>query len=123
MKSRLTILALLLGFSSSVFADEWRVEDTYRQTITSVLIAVDWNQTLQIADECRFDIRHERNPILGKCPTHGEVNAYFATYLISNYLIARALPKDYRSAFQYIYIGHQAHTVNHNISVGLHFKF
>ena len=114
------ILALLL-VSSSAFADEWTREDTYREATYLTLHTIDYAQTRNIARNP--DKWHEQNIILGKHPSVSQVDRYFIATGALQFAVAYYLPAEYRKAFQYISIGHDAGYVVHNFSIGVSAEF
>jgi hypothetical protein len=55
---------------------------------------MDWSETLQIADNP--DRWHETNPIMGRNPSRGTVNTYFATGIAVQLLVLYFAPPDWR---------------------------
>ena len=85
-------------FKSDLGSD-WTPSDTKRQLATLGLLGADWAQTRTIAKNPeKF---YETNKLLGKHPSLGEVNNYFAASMLVNTLLANALPPEYRHLFQY----------------------
>jgi len=115
--------ALLLLATVPASADDWRSEDTYREAAYLTLHAIDWGQTLDIADKCGHTDYHEHNPILGECPSRSRVNAYFATSAILHYAVSQSLPPKYRKTWQHVTIGVEVGAVANNISIGLNVGF
>ncbi|MFZ2541846.1 MAG: hypothetical protein WAW75_08745 [Gallionella sp.] len=113
------ILALLL-VSSSAWADEWSREDTYREATYLTLHTMDWAQTRNIARNPNY---HEQNAILGKHPSVGRVDGYFALTGLAHFAVAYYLPTEYRKAFQYVTIGIEGGAVVHNFSLGIGVRF
>lgn len=96
---RLLILLLLLPIN--VLAD-WTENDTYREVVFQVVNFVDYKQTIQIT---RTPHLEETNAFLGREPSENAVKNYFIIHGLLHYGISRALPPEYRSAFQYLTIG------------------
>lgn len=108
---------------------EWDAADYAREAVALGLTVVDWGQTR--------DIRHhagmkELNPILGREPSDGKINGYFATVMILHPLVTAALPKQAtilglkispRTAWQYFYIGVEATAISSNWNGGLRMRF
>jgi len=117
--SKLVFVFLL--FSSSCFADEWTAQDSNREYAYLALHTADWLQTRQISKHPeRWE---ESNLILGKHPSTGKVDAYFAIAGLAHYEVAKLLPTEWRKAFQYLSIGVEAGYVAHNLSFGVRAKF
>ena len=113
------IIVVFILFLSTSGAD-WSSGDTNRQLAFTALQLVDWAQTREIARNSDF---YETNPILGKYPSSTEVDVYFAATTLGHYLVSRALPSDYRKAWQYVWIGVQAGYVTHNYQMGVRIRF
>lgn len=127
---RLVFICYLL-ITSTGYAAEWKWDaaDYAREAVALGLTVVDWGQTR--------DIRHhagmkELNPILGREPSDGKVNGYFATVMILHPLVTAALPKQAtvlgmkispRTAWQYFYIGVEATAISSNWNGGLRMRF
>ena len=80
------ILVLLLPLPCAAQYANWTPADKALLATSTALLIVDWGQTRYIAkNPDRF---HELNPILGRHPSVGRVNTYFATAIIGNYLLA-----------------------------------
>lgn len=121
-----TVLRYLLGAAiaalvvSGARASDWTTTDRALLASALVLHAADWSQTLQIADQP--DRYFERNPILGRHPSRGEVHAYFAATALALVLIADALPQ-YRRPMLGGWIAVQAIVVHNNLGIGLRIGF
>lgn len=116
--------ALLLLLATPLDAADWFRADVNRQTAYTVLHVADWLQTRDISHDCRRGLdAWEHNPMLGECPSYGEVNGYFAITLVAHYLTTDALPPRWRKPFQHFTIGMQASAVGHNLSLGFNFRF
>jgi len=101
----------------------WSWQDTTLQGIFSVVLAMDYSQTL-------YGSRHpqeygEMNSILKDHMEQNVITEYFVAYLIGHAVISYLLPRPWRTAWQGIYIGMEATTVNNNrqYGAGLNFKF
>lgn len=98
----------------------WTKADTGLQLSYTVLHILDWGQTLAIEDDPDY---YERNSILGRDPSRGRINTYFATTLGLHWLIARALPPKWRNTFQAGTIAIQFGVVKDNYEAGLSVRF
>jgi hypothetical protein len=66
----------------------------------------------------------EKNPILGRFPHRAKVNEYFASIIVGHYLVARAIPIQWRGWFQGVTIGVEAECITRNkVSLGLSIAF
>jgi hypothetical protein len=117
MKTLLTLLLILPAFAN---ADDWTTADTQRELVFAALMVADVAQTHDIA---RHPNMEEANPILGKHPSNAKINVYFAASMVSQYLIAQALPEDYRHAWQYAGIGFEFAIVQNNYKLGIRADF
>lgn len=117
MKAVFLIVLMVSGCANG----GWTRADTYRQAAMITVSGADWLQTRQIAKNP--DKFYEMNPILGKHPSTGEVDLYFAASLAAHTAIAMALPPKYREFWQYFWIGAEAATVAHNLDVGVKIQF
>jgi len=106
------MVIFLCGCSSS-----WTRGDTVRQGAFVALASADWRQTRTIADNP--DRWYECNPVIGKHPTKSQVNRYFAATIIGHTMIAALLPKQWRSAWQYLGIGAEGAVVYLNWGEGI----
>lgn len=115
-----SILLIFILFPLSSLAD-WSRADTTRQAIFTSILALDWAQTRYIATH--HDEFYEINTILGKHPTTGRIDGYFASTAIIHCGISFALPTKYRSIWQNISIGFESGVVARNINLGIGFNF
>lgn len=99
----------------------WDRNDTLLQATYLSLLVADRCQTVYIAKHP--DKFYERNKILGKHPSVGEVNSYFLGLAAVHTGIAYVLPQPYRKVFQYITIGGEAFTVTRNVVIGVKMSF
>jgi hypothetical protein len=115
------VLALTVGILPAQAAPPFDRGDLNRELAYTALHLVDWGQTLNIArNPDRF---HERNPILGRHPSPGQVNRYMAASLAAHWLIARALKPKARKIFQGVTLVIKSGFVAGNYSVGLRVDF
>lgn len=100
--------------------DLWTREDTYRQIPIAILQVVDWGQTRYVA---RRPELHEINPLIGKHPSIGRVNNYFAISIPANIAFSALVPSKYRSLWQTGRLMIQVSVVSYNrgVSVGTDF--
>lgn len=94
---------------------EWTREDTARQVAWSILTLADRLQTLDIARDPRC---YEINPLLGRHPSDGRINSYFAASLIAKALVSSWLPAPWRERWQGLGVSSSAYLIGHNDSVG-----
>jgi hypothetical protein len=112
-----TACLLFLGLLLSACSSPWTRGDTYRQSAVIGLMAVDHHQTREIA--AHPEKWEEYNPILGRHPSEGKVDAYFLSLAAGHTAIAAVLPRKWRSFWQYLYIGAEGICVVHNFGEGI----
>ena len=110
-----TIIFILLSLPSLSYADKWDKTDTSLQVVYSLVHLVDWSQTIDIAKSDKY---HETNLFLGKRPSRGKINKYFAGTLVSHYLVSKWINRPYRNIWQSIWIGFELGYINHNRKIG-----
>ena len=116
----LIIVFLSILFITPVQADDWTSKDTAYQAAFLTLHAADYLQTKEIIRNPKF---YERNLILGRDPSHNQVDAYFLGTALAHTAIACILPKRYRRVWQCIFIGLEAGCVAHNLNAGVRIRF
>lgn len=98
------------------------------------LLIADWAQTRWIAKNCGPSEIYttgqtaqascvETNSLLGKYPSVGETNNYFAFAILGHAAISYLLPRAWREGWQYVWIGVEANQVNRNRSLGIKLEF
>jgi hypothetical protein len=114
----LAALLALLASPAAAAADEWKLGDTALEGAFVAVLAADYAQTKQIAEDGR-----EGNPVIG---SHGERVApavYFPIVAVAHVAVARALPGRWRTAFQGISLGWQVDAVHTNLQAGYAIEF
>jgi len=94
------VTIFILCLISSLFACSnlnWSKTDLALEAGFLALHGIDWAQTNKIASNP--DKWHEHNPILGKHPSHGDVNALMGATMVLQPLVAHLLPPPYRRAW------------------------
>ena len=110
-----------LNLPPETWGKDWTREDTYRQSVLTVLLVVDWGQTRYIA---KHPLQHkEMNQFLGEHPSVGRVNNYFAASILGHAVISYILPPDWRKGWQYVWIGIEFGVVQRNHSIGIKVDF
>jgi hypothetical protein len=117
MKNLIALLLILPAFAN---ADDWTTADTQRELVFAALMVADVAQTHDIARHANME---EINPILGKHPSNARINTYFAASMAAQYLIAQALPAEYRHAWQYAGIGFELGFIQSNYKLGIRADF
>jgi hypothetical protein len=112
---RIALLIAMMTFSQVVSADYWR-------TSANTLLVVDWLQTRYIADNP--DKHGEINPIMGKHPSMGEVNAYFlGSAIVMNLIGEYALDSPDKKTFYVFITGMETLAISNNIKLGIKLRF
>ncbi len=121
MKTVIIIMILLFPLSINA-ADKWTKTEIGLQALSTGLQIIDWGTTLDAAG--RYDEGYyELNPILGKYPSKGNVNTYFAISIASNILLSHFLSNDRRKWWLSGRIGISAYCVYNNYGIGLKINF
>lgn len=128
-KALLSIVAVASWISIALtllFATECRCEeqvsrplskaDTARQWAVSSLLLVDAMQTMQAQ---RTPGYHERNGLIRQHWSQPGVRNYFVLTGVGAYAITRALPPEYRPAWQYGIMAAELYVITHNHKSGL----
>lgn len=110
-------LSILLFLPSLAFG-EWTTADSVRQGVFTGLTMIDWAQTRYIAKHSPVEVQ-EGNPILGKTPSLGRVNNYFAVSIVGHAAISYVLPRPWREGWQYVWIGIEGERIHHNYAMGV----
>lgn len=115
-----TLLILMILFPAISQAD-WSKNDTNRQLAFTGVLILDWAQTRYIANNpVEFE---EKNTVIGKHPTLGRVNGYFASAALIHWGISYALPPGARKVWQNVSIAVEAGQVGRNIQLGIGMDF
>ena len=121
------VLALLLGPGISFAGEDkwwgakWSKQDVALETTWQVIHVLDWGTTLDSASQP--DQYYEINPILGKHPSRGKVNAYMTAGALFHFGMTHALPPSCRPYWHGITIAVSSTCVINNFSVGLNVRF
>lgn len=114
------ILALVLA-APLAHAQELTIDDWKRQAAHTALLLADYAQTVDIYR--RPKEFHEVNPLLRKNWSEVGIRNYFIASAALNLAVTRALPAEWRPAWQYTHIVFEALVVLHNRKAGVNFKF
>lgn len=119
-----TAIIILLIFCAAVpaaaeDAREWTTLDTALQTAFVAITLVDWAQTQQSVRNREHYLYVETNPVLGKYPSKGRVNAVIGASILAHTAISYSLPKPWRTVWQSVWIGIETQAVRQNHAVGL----
>jgi hypothetical protein len=131
---KILALILFLLLPAAALADSWTTSDTVMQLAATGVTTVDWLQTRYISTHpatCS-----EANIALGQHPTLGRVDAYFASVVAGEVLLAYVAPKvvllfggsellaaKSRTAVQAITIGVEATATSLNFRYGVKMEF
>jgi len=113
----LTALALCAGLSQ---ADDLTPKEIHTELLFAGTLLLDYSQTRDIKNHPGM---YETNPILGKHPSDDKIATYFVLAGVGHYLVTKALPAEYRPAWQWGAIGLETLVILHNKQIGLSFKF
>jgi hypothetical protein len=118
----LSILLTLIATGANAWED-WSTSDRQLFVASSVAITADWATTRWAARNNWPNNTYETNAFMGRSPTVSRVDNHFVVVLISNYIVADLLPKDYRGmylTFRTVTHGYAAHR---NVEMGWQIKF
>lgn len=117
----LLMVGFLVLFSSlSQAADPWSTADVTREAVYLAVVAVDWGQTLDIANHDGYT---ETNPMLGPHPGRGNINKYFLAGIVLQAAAIHYLPARWRPVVQNVGIGFEVGTTMRNYKIGLSLDF
>jgi len=89
---------------------------------SNIAIAADWGTSLNITD--RYDEGYwERNKILGRTPSRGDVNRYFVARTMLNYNMARYMQQPWDKWSLYLTTIAHGKAASDNIGIGLKVDF
>ena len=110
----LVILALSC-ITGCAHQDDWTRQDTVGQVAVWSAMAIDAYNTSQIQYRDGWEEQGPlARPILGSQPSTEGTILYFSTLAITNYLIARSLPSEWRPYWHtFTFIDHTYHATTH----------
>lgn len=112
------IVAFVLAAASTpVAADPWSSADIARESAYLFLHAIDWKQTRYASMYPHLFV--EKNTILGEHPSKKRIDTYFLTTAILHVGAVHFMPKAWRPAFQYFWIGVEVGAVTNNYIIGI----
>jgi hypothetical protein len=132
MKTALAIavgVALVTGRASAL--DPWTWQDSAWEAASLTAIVADWGTTRDGAwkndhlarSGRRYPAHIETNPILGRDPSPGRVDAYFVSALLVHAGVAAVLPGRWRRAWQASTLTLELGMVNGNYHANLSVRF
>lgn len=87
-------------------------------------LVIDYGQTRGIVKEISEGRdRWEANPIIGKTPSYGRVNAYFIAVPIVSYLILDNIPSEQRTWALRAMTALEVSMIAHNYAIGIRTNF
>jgi hypothetical protein len=100
MDRRVILLSLII-LGGCAHSDPWTTGDTVLQTVYTASALADGYMTTKIQDHPNI-IENGRiaKQFLGPNPSDSDTWMYIGTLIVTNYLIARALPQGWRSIWQ-----------------------
>lgn len=113
--------AATVSSCSVVAGDAWSEDQLRMGAALAAVTVVDWAQTRHIADNP--DRFHETNPIMGRHPSIGRVDRYFATSILVGAVVLDALPSEYRDYALKAGLVLEVLVVSNNARIGVGVKF
>lgn len=113
--------AATVSSCSVVAGDAWSEDQLRMGAALAAVTVVDWAQTRYIADNP--DRFHETNPIMGRHPSIGRVDRYFATSVLVGAVVLDALPSEYRDYALKAGLVLEVLVVSNNARIGVGVKF
>jgi hypothetical protein len=128
MKSKITAVLFVVTLSGCAALEPrpWSQQDIMLEAATITVLALDRGQTHRISSappETPGTYRYETNPILGKHPSTGQINIYFAAVALLHIYIVDQLPPKWRPYFQIGTIAVEAAVIHDNYQQGLNIRF
>jgi len=127
MLSLMKALILFLALLPSVAFAQWTTEHKTLAAIAGAALLADYAQTRDIAyrqqHACANGCMHELNPLLGKKPTRGRINAYFATVAIGGYFALDNMSSESRTTALSAAAVLEIAVVGRNKHIGLSMRF
>ncbi len=106
------ILVLCIALMGNAHADDMSTADYARQGVIAGLLLIDYGQSIYIHDH---PLKHrEHNSIILRHNTPEGIRNYFLAATVISAGITKALPKEYRPAFQYTLIAVETWQTIHN---------
>lgn len=117
-----TVLMIAAGYAKDCKANEWfspmSKDDIIRQASLGILIYIDNRQTKNAMDNGYYEL----NPLMGKHPSHQDIDRYSIGAFVLHSILIWSLPKYVREITQYIILGAEGDTIIRNEWVGARFK-
>ena len=99
------VIIILLGMTAALFgcahSDQWTKTDTTMQLIVTAAYAADAYTTSKIQYDPTMQEEGLARHVLGRQPSTSDTYMYFGTLMLSNWLISRALPAQWRPFWQF----------------------
>jgi hypothetical protein len=90
---------------------------------SQIAITADWATTRDSAKKRFPNNTYETNPILGRYPSTGQVDAYMIGLLVSNYYITEWFPPEWRPFYLAVRIISATQAAQNNMALGFDLKF
>lgn len=119
--SDIAVAAVAFACAATATAGEWTEDQKRMGAALAAVSVVDWAQTRYIADNP--DRFHETNPIMGRHPSIGRVDRYFATSVLVGAVVLDALPSEYRDYALKAGLVLEVLVVSNNARIGVGVKF
>ena len=100
MRTLLILLGPLL-MQGCAHSNEWTKTDTHMQLIVTAAYAADAYTTSKIQYDPLMQEEGLARHVLGRQPSTSDTYMYFGTLMLSNWLISRALPAQWRPFWQF----------------------
>jgi hypothetical protein len=118
MRTWLYIFLVLMCLALPAHAGDWSTQDAVLEAVYLGLSAIDWHQSLAISTDDK-EGWYERNTILGKHPSRGQVNLYFAACTLLHPLVTWLFPPSLRPYWQGASVGFEGRGVAVNYTIGI----
>lgn len=121
MKAAKFLLFILIAISAqTVFASDLSPTEQKREYLVYTTLMLDAAQTLDIKNHPEL---YETNPLLGRHPSDVKIVSYFIGAGFAHDAITKALPSQYRAAWQFGWAALEIGTIIRNHRLDLRFNF
>ncbi len=116
----ITAMLVIILLQGCAHSDPWSKQDTVLQSVYTATLLMDAMQTSQIQHRPDLiEVGPVANHFLGDNPSSRDTVMYFGTLAVSNWMISRALPKEWRPYWQGANIAMHGSAVFNNCDLGL----
>lgn len=116
------IVVVVAASSHHARADDLSSRDVVRQFMVTGLLVADYAQTRDQYVR-RAEGYNEINPLVRAHYSEAGIRNYFGVAVVGSAVVTKALPADWRPAWQYGVIALEVAAIVKNKRVGLHFRF